>query len=86
MALLVGQLNIAVPGPLKSTFFLIFLFAVGYGVVPQFSRVSPRTDCRSSLHLATALSMRRGRIAGARGAIIVEVMGRPLETGLELSL
>jgi len=36
MAVLVGQLNIAVPGPIKSAFFLIFLFAVGYGVGPQF--------------------------------------------------
>jgi putative transport protein len=27
-----------VPGPIKSTFFLLFLFAVGYGVGPQFFR------------------------------------------------
>src|SRR5262245_51515133 len=35
-ALAIGQLGIEVPGPLKSTFFLLFLFAVGYGVGPQF--------------------------------------------------
>ena len=35
-AVLIGQLGIAISGPVKSTFFLIFLFAVGYGVGPQF--------------------------------------------------
>src|SRR3954464_1755308 len=35
---LVGQLNIAISGNVKSTFFLMFLFAVGYGVGPQFFR------------------------------------------------
>lgn len=38
VGVLVGQLNIAVPGPLKSVFFLLFLFAVGYKVGPQFFR------------------------------------------------
>ena len=33
-----SQLNIAVPGPIKSVFFLLFLFAVGYKVGPQFFR------------------------------------------------
>jgi putative transport protein len=33
-AVLIGQAGIAVPGPIKSTFFLLFLFAVGYGVGP----------------------------------------------------
>lgn len=37
-AVAIGQLGIAVPGPIKSTFFLLFLFAVGYGVGPQFFR------------------------------------------------
>jgi putative transport protein len=32
----VGQIGIEIPGPIKSTFFLMFLFAVGYGVGPQF--------------------------------------------------
>ena len=35
-AVAIGQLAIQVPGPIKSTFFLLFLFAVGYGVGPQF--------------------------------------------------
>lgn len=37
-AVAIGQLGLAIPGPIKSTFFLMFLFAVGYGVGPQFFR------------------------------------------------
>ncbi len=37
-AVLIGQLDIPVSGPLKPTFFLMFLFAIGYGVGPQFVR------------------------------------------------
>jgi putative transport protein len=35
---LVGQIGIAISQPLKATVFLMFLFAVGYGVGPQFVR------------------------------------------------
>jgi len=35
---LIGQLGISISQPLKSTVFLMFLFAVGYGVGPQFVR------------------------------------------------
>ncbi len=37
-AVILGQLGITVSGPLKPTFFLMFLFAIGYGVGPQFVR------------------------------------------------
>jgi putative transport protein len=37
-ALVVGQLDIPVSPGLKSVFFLLFLFAVGYGVGPEFVR------------------------------------------------
>lgn len=37
-AIVIGQIGVTVPGPIKSTFFLMFLFAVGYGVGPQFFR------------------------------------------------
>ena len=36
--LLVGQLNITIEEPVKSVFFLLFLFAIGYKVGPQFFR------------------------------------------------
>jgi putative transport protein len=35
---LIGQLGITISTPLKATVFLMFLFAVGYGVGPQFVR------------------------------------------------
>jgi len=37
-AIAIGQLGIKVSGDLKATFFLLFLFAIGYGVGPQFVR------------------------------------------------
>jgi putative transport protein len=37
-AVLIGQLEIKIGSPLKPTFFLMFLFAIGYGVGPQFVR------------------------------------------------
>ena len=35
---LIGQIGISISPPLKATVFLMFLFAVGYGVGPQFVR------------------------------------------------
>jgi putative transport protein len=35
---LIGQIGITISQPLKATAFLLFLFAVGYGVGPQFVR------------------------------------------------
>jgi putative transport protein len=37
-AVIIGQLGITVSGPLKPFFFLMFLFAIGYSVGPQFVR------------------------------------------------
>lgn len=36
VGVLVGQLDIPIPGPLKDVFFLLFLFSIGYSVGPQF--------------------------------------------------
>ncbi len=38
VGVLVGQLDIPISGPVKSVFFLLFLFAIGYSVGPQFFR------------------------------------------------
>lgn len=38
VGVLVGQLNITISEPVKSVFFLLFLFAIGYKVGPQFFR------------------------------------------------
>jgi putative transport protein len=37
-ALIIGQLGIKITGPLKPFFFIMFLFAIGYSVGPQFVR------------------------------------------------
>jgi putative transport protein len=37
-AIVIGQLDISISANVKSVFFLMFLFAVGYGVGPQFVR------------------------------------------------
>lgn len=36
VGVLIGQLDIPIPGPIKNAFFLLFLFAIGYSVGPQF--------------------------------------------------
>lgn len=36
VGVLVGQMDIPIPGPIKSVFFLLFLFAIGFSVGPQF--------------------------------------------------
>src|SRR6186713_1210125 len=36
--IIIGQIGITIAQPLKATVFLMFLFAVGYGVGPQFVR------------------------------------------------
>lgn len=38
VGVIVGQMNIPIPGPIKNVFFLLFLFAIGYSVGPQFFR------------------------------------------------
>lgn len=57
---LIGQLEITVAGPIKSTFFLLFLFAVGFGVGPQFfrglGREGPRQIVFSLIVLALCLA------------------------------
>jgi putative transport protein len=58
-AVAIGQVGIQVPGPIKSTFFLLFLFAVGYGVGPQFfrglSKEGPKQILFSMIVLALCL-------------------------------
>ena len=38
VGVIIGQMDIEIPGPIKSVFFLLFLFAIGYSVGPQFFR------------------------------------------------
>src|SRR5215471_12558857 len=51
-AVLIGQLGITISGPLKPTFFLMFLFAIGYGVGPQFVRGIAQDGIQQALFAA----------------------------------
>ena len=46
VGVLVGQLDIPIPGPVKSIFFLLFLFAIGYSVGPQFFQAMKGTGIK----------------------------------------
>ena len=49
VGVLVGQLDIPISGPIKSVFFLLFLFAIGYSVGPQFFRALKGSGIRQVL-------------------------------------
>src|SRR5689334_283068 len=51
-AVIIGQLKIPITGPLKPTFFLMFLFAIGYGVGPQFVRGIAKDGVPQALYAA----------------------------------
>src|SRR5499427_10067079 len=51
-AVIIGQLGITISGPLKPTFFLMFLFAIGYGVGPQFVRGIAQDGLPQALYAA----------------------------------
>ena len=69
-AVIIGQLGITVSGPLKPTFFLMFLFAIGYGVGPQFVRgiaqgwTSAGVVCRGGLRVLPARGFYRRQAGG----------------------
>ena len=56
-AVVIGQVGIQVPGPIKSTFFMLFLFAVGYGVGPQFFRGLSKDGPKQILFSLVVLSL-----------------------------
>lgn len=56
-AVLIGQIGIEIPGPIKSTFFMLFLFAVGYGVGPQFFRGLSKDGPKQILFSVIVLSL-----------------------------
>src|SRR5262247_1554114 len=50
----IGQVGITISQPLKATVFLLFLFAVGYGVGPQFVRGVAKDGLPPALFSAVA--------------------------------
>ena len=67
---LIGQLDIAVSSQVKTIFFLLFLFAVGYGVGPQFVRGIARDGAPQALFavvisvLCLAMTYIAAKVAG----------------------
>src|SRR3954469_4947874 len=51
-SVIIGQLGITVSGPLKPFFFLMFLFAIGYAVGPQFVRGIAKDGLPQALYAA----------------------------------
>jgi putative transport protein len=78
--LLVGQLHIPIPTVVQSTFFLMFLFAVGYSVGPQFFRALKKDGlpqvafalivCGSGLLCAYALGKMLGLNPGLTAGLL----------------
>jgi len=69
-ALLVGQLDITVSSDVRAIFFLLFLFAIGYGVGPQFVQGIAKNGVPQALFsvivcaLCLGVAWLAGRIAG----------------------
>src|SRR5580698_3051961 len=69
-AIAIGQLGITVSSNVKSVFFLMFLFAVGYGVGPQFVRGIAKDGLPQALFsvvqclLCLAIPVAAAKIAG----------------------
>ena len=79
----IGQIGITIAQPLKATVFLMFLFAVGYGVGPQFVRgiakdgvpqaIFAVVQCVFSLFVPVVI-VKDGRLRlGLRGGILLGV-------------
>jgi len=77
---LVGQMHIAISPNVKSVFFIMFLFAVGYGVGPQFFRglksdglpqvIFAVLQCLASLLTAYLVALFLGYDAGAAAGLL----------------
>src|SRR5947209_20269380 len=56
----IGQIGITINQPLKATVFLMFLFAVGYGVGPQFVRGIAKDGVPQALFAAVQCALSLG--------------------------
>src|SRR5215471_1800704 len=66
-AVIIGQIGITIAGPLKPFFFLMFLFAIGYGVGPQFVRGIAKDGVPQALFAAVVcLFSMLAAVAGAK--------------------
>ena len=67
-AVVIGQIGITVNQPLKAFSFLMFLFAVGYGVGPQFVRGDCQQRPAAGDLLGGAVRVQPARLRGGRKA------------------
>ncbi|WP_170407501.1 aspartate-alanine antiporter [Ruegeria arenilitoris] len=72
-AVVIGQAQISIDSAVKSTFFILFIFAVGYGVGPQFIRGLKVDGAREVLFALSVLAL----------CLIVSVVSAKI-AGLEL--
>jgi putative transport protein len=63
-AVVIGQLGITISGPLKAFAFLMFLFAVGYGVGPQFVRGVAKDGLPQAIYAAVVCVLCLGAAFG----------------------
>lgn len=65
VGLLIGQIDIEISQTVGSVFFLLFLFAIGYGVGPQFIRGLKRDGAPQALFAVLVCTMMLGTAYGA---------------------
>src|ERR1700730_1637675 len=80
MGVLIGQMHITISANVKSTFFLMFLFAVGYGAGPEFFRglrnegvpqvIFAAVQCVVSLVVAYAVAKALGYDVGQAAGLL----------------
>jgi putative transport protein len=63
-AVVIGQIGITIAGPLKAFAFLMFLFAVGYGVGPQFVRGVAKDGLPQAIYAAVVCVLCLGAAFG----------------------
>lgn len=60
-----GQMHIVIPDMVKTVFFLLFIFSVGYGVGPQFFRSFRQGGVKMLLFAVTTAAVCAGLVLGA---------------------
>lgn len=74
-AIAIGQLGITVSSNVKSVFFLMFLFAVGYGVGPQFVRGIAKDGIPQALFSVIQCLVPRSAHSGSKARRVYRWLG-----------
>ncbi len=65
VGVVIGQMKIVIPDMVKTVFFLLFLFSIGYGVGPQFFRSFKGSGTRQALFAVVMALVCAGTVLGA---------------------